>query len=344
MIPILIPSYQPTESLVRLVEELKKVINTLVIVIDDGSDAKYQSLFDQLKTLKIEVIHHGMNLGKGAALKTGIKHIISTYSAVTSIVTCDSDFQHHPDDIKKIFDYAEKNPTHVVLGTRDFSLPHVPFKSRYGNKISSFYFYLTTGKKIPDTQTGLRALPKSTFEIALSLEENRFDYEMKYLMLCAKTSITLTQIPIQTLYENNNASSHFKPVRDAYKIYRQPITFVFVGLSSAVIDIGIFSILMVMINFQLASTIFIATLVARIVSGIYNFLMNKWVSFQSKTKGKREFVSYLLLYVFQLGASASLVYVISFQFEQLTYVKLIVDSILFMLSYYIQKHYIFIKN
>lgn len=344
MIPILIPSYQPTESLVRLVKELKKGMNTPIIVIDDGSDASYQSLFDQLKTLGIEIIHHGMNLGKGAALKTGIKHITSTYKAVTSIVTCDSDFQHHPDDIKKIFEYALTNPTHLVLGIRDFSLLHVPFKSRYGNKISSLYFFLSTGKKLSDTQTGLRALPKSTFELALSLEENRFDYEMKYLMQCAKIGIPFTQIPIQTIYENNNASSHFKPLRDAYKIYRQPIMFACVGITSALIDISIFSLLLLMSTFDIVTSIFLSTLLARVLSGIYNFLMNKWVSFQSKAKGKREFVLYLLLYVFQLGASASLVYVISFQFEQLTYVKLIVDSVLFMLSYYIQKHYIFIKN
>lgn len=338
---ILIPAYEPHERLISLIEEIKSFWHSYIVVVNDGSHSSYNHIFDAIKTNQVHVLTHLKNKGKGAALKTGIKYIRESFIDVDNIITCDADGQHLPSDIEKISNTTKDYPNYLILGTRSKLLDHVPLKSKLGNLFSSFFFFLNTKKRCPDTQTGLRVIPSCLFDDALSIQDNRFDYEMTFLMNVAKSKIPLHYVDIETIYLDQNKSSHFRPIRDSILVYKQPLKFTTIAITSAVIDLGIFTLLIFVFKGSILEIIAYATIIARLISGGYNFLLNRFWSFKSKSHIKKDFMHYGILYVFQLLTSIAFVTILSYIFSTYTFNKLVVDSILFIISYYIQKHWVF---
>lgn len=218
---IVIPALNPTEKLTNLVKEL---LPARIIVVNDGSGPEYASVFDAIRDDCV-VLTHEHNRGKGDALKTGIRHALGVYPNATGIITADADGQHSPKDIRRIAESMSENPESVILGVRDFSQKQTPFKSRLGNRITSLAFRLKTGVNLTDTQTGLRGFPVCRAEIALSAEGSRFEYEMNLLMTLCKSGAELIALPIETIYSDNNRSTHFRAVRDSVRIYLNIIKF-----------------------------------------------------------------------------------------------------------------------
>ena len=341
---IIIPAYLPDQKLNILVDELIALNFHQIVIVDDGSNEDYLPLFNGLEKLGCVILRHPVNKGKGAAIKTGIKYASTHYEFINGFITCDADGQHTSQDIQNVSLGLDLNPESLVLGSRDLKNKLVPFKSRFGNAFSSFYFKASTGMTCLDTQTGLRGIPVSLTEEALRIPENRYDYEMNFLMSVAKAGTTITHIPISTVYINSNSSSHFKPFLDSVRIYKEPIKFGLSSLMSALVDLGLFTILTMILNDNLFRMVLIATLVARLVSGIFNFLINRIWSFRNFSSIKRQFRRYASLYVVQLVLSFTFVYLLSFIPIHLTIIKIIVDSLLFIGSYFIQKHWVFKKH
>ena len=172
----LIPAYEPTESLIDLLKELKKDKFTIVVV-DDGSGKKYKKIFDKAKDYA-EVISYTPNMGKGHALKEGLKLIKDKYSDY-KIVTMDSDGQHTVKDANRLLEQVKPNT--LLLGKRMIE-KNTPLRSRLGNTITRVVNYLASGVKIYDTQTGLRAFDSSIIDYLLNVKGNRFEYEMKFTL------------------------------------------------------------------------------------------------------------------------------------------------------------------
>ena len=146
----LIPSLEPDENLIEIVNKLLKS-DYEVVVVDDGSGSDYKKIFDKCKC---KVISYDVNRGKGYALKTGLKFIKDNYNNAI-VVTMDSDGQHTVEDAEKIIKYAKKHENTLVLGSRKRG-ENTPLRSFFGNTITCFIFDLVTNTKIYDTQTGLR--------------------------------------------------------------------------------------------------------------------------------------------------------------------------------------------
>lgn len=218
---LIIPALKPDERLVQLVKEVRAIApNLQIVVVDDGSGPACGHLFDQLKFMYDCILcRHPENYGKGAAIKTGIGHMKQRCPGCAGYITADADGQHRPVDILNVAKALGRHPGHLILGTRDFSRKQVPFKSRWGNRITSGVFHLTTGTACPDTQTGLRGIPARYAELALDVPGERFEYEMSFLMAAARQSIPFMEVPIGTIYLDGNRSSHFRPVRDSARIY-----------------------------------------------------------------------------------------------------------------------------
>jgi len=191
-------------------------------VVNDGSNSECDYIFEALKEMNCDVLTHSENLGKGAALKTAINYAIFAYPDSYGIVTADADGQHTAQDIFRV---AERLTDNIVIGTRDFHNKKVPFKSKWGNKITTFVFWLKTGVNLCDTQTGLRAIPMRYAPIVLQARGNRFEYEMNMLLLLCKMNIPITAIPIETVYSDNNSATSFRAVRDSVRIYWDIIKF-----------------------------------------------------------------------------------------------------------------------
>ena len=204
----LIPSLEPDQELVNIVNELEKN-DYKVVVVDDGSGPKYKEIFNKCNC---KVISYDVNRGKGYALKTGLKFIKDNYTDAY-IVTMDSDGQHTVEDAERIIKYAKRHKNTLVLGSRKRG-ENTPLRSFLGNTITCFIFDLVTHTKIYDTQTGLRAFSSNLIDYLLEVEGDRFEYEMNVLLNLSRNNIKVHEITIQTIYIDKNSGSHFNAIKD----------------------------------------------------------------------------------------------------------------------------------
>ena len=339
---IIIPAYEPEGKLVDFVVELKEAGYEKIIVVDDGSGVDYHSIFSSVELMDVTVLRHMRNMGKGQALRTAFLYIKKHDQEENAVITADADGQHLIKDIKKVDQALKEHPKDLILGVRDFTGENVPLRSKKGNEITRKYFRLVTGIDCPDTQTGLRGIPNCWLDFALGIEGDRYEYEMNFLMEAAK-KIPFTYIPITTVYENKNECSHFRPVADSFRIYGRPLRFLVSSLISSGVDLSLFYILTVFLVLPVAKQILLATVIARICSGIANFQLNKHFSFRSKGKVQKEGVKYGFLFAGQMMLSAGGVSLLSLLLPKLLS-KIIVDSVLFVFSYIIQKQWVFAKE
>ncbi len=337
---IIIPAYCPDERLIQLVRELKDKAGWPVVVVDDGSGQCYYKIFSAVAQTGAVILTHRENRGKGAAIKTAIHYAKTHYPIAVGWVTADADGQHAVSDIVAVGRALQDNPRDLIMGTRDFSQKQVPFKSRWGNRITAAVFRLTTGTKCSDTQTGLRGIPTVMSDMLLATEGERFELEMNFLMNAAQDGETIRPVAIQTIYEKGNPTSNFNAVGDSLRVFSRIIKFACSSLSCAGIDLLGFTLLSLYCFGTTASGLFISTVAARLVSGSVNFFINqRWVF---KGGGHwEEAAKYLALFLCQMGASGLLVSALSASTGYALAMKILVDSGLFILSYWIQKNFIF---
>ena len=211
---VLIPAYEPDDKLIELVNKLYKEHE--IVLVNDGSSNK--EIFEKLEE-KCTILTHNVNKGKGEALKTGFQYIMSNYNEKDSVITVDADGQHKYEDILNLLNITELNEDALVLGVRTFG-KGTPFRSILGNKITSKIFKHYMNYDLGDTQTGLRSFKVSLTPFLLNIEGSRYEYEMNMLIQCVKKEIPFIQIPITTIYLDNNKNSHYKTIKDSYRIYK----------------------------------------------------------------------------------------------------------------------------
>lgn len=352
---IIIPSLSPDEKLITLLSDLKKAGFEDLLIVNDGSSAEYDSYFETAKTeYGCVVLTHAVNQGKGRALKTAFNYLLNREKPCPCAVTVDSDGQHQIDDIIRVAQTMLLRPNSLTLGCRDFSgkNPNIPARSRFGNRTTSRALRLLSGVKLSDTQTGLRGFSEETMRYFLSTKGERFEYEMNMILDAHEGGIPFVEVPISTIYIEENKTSHFNPLLDSFRIYAVFAKFILSSLASWVVDIGLFAIINAILAlifgeqvFRIGSvsftvSVFAATFGARIVSALVNYTLNRKRVF--KSGGKFTFIRYALLSVCQVALSAALT---SFLHSQLafnaTVLKLLVDIVLFLLSFGIQRNWVF---
>ena len=211
---VIIPAYQPEQALTELVQKLVAE-NLGVLVVDDGSDAAHQPIFDTLSGAT--VIHAPQNEGKGAALKRGFAALQVHFPDCRCFVTADADGQHSITDILRVIDELERG-AEFVLTTRRFKRD-MPARSKFGNDLSRIIYTMLTGHWFADNQSGLRGFTVGQIDWLLKVKGSKYDYEMNMLYYADKQRITVTTLPIEAIYIDDNRSSHFHPVRDTLRIY-----------------------------------------------------------------------------------------------------------------------------
>ncbi len=220
-ITIIIPSLSPDEKLLKLVKELNKLDFKDIIIVNDGSKKEFDKYFEELSLNKTcHILYHKVNKGKGAALKTAYKYIIENRPKTKAVATIDADGQHLPKDVKRCIEYMLTKEGNVVFGVRDFNEDNIPFRSRFGNKVTAFVFRVLCKMKLSDTQTGLRIIPAIYLKDMLKVEGERFEYETNILIYISKNKIPYSEVKIDTVYIENNRTSHFRPIKDSMKIYK----------------------------------------------------------------------------------------------------------------------------
>lgn len=214
-----IPSLNPDDKLIRIVDELRKNFKKIIIV-NDGSESK--KIFKELsKYDECIILTHDVNKGKGEAIKTGLRYYLDNlYSKYIGVITIDSDGQHLPEDAISMCELLAKEDK-FIIGTRLFNTKETPFRNKIGNRITSRVFKWIYKVYLKDTQTGLRAIPNRLIKKVIELPGSRFEYELNQLIKLVKLKEEIVQYDIRTIYlKNSNKKSNFKVFKDSIKIYK----------------------------------------------------------------------------------------------------------------------------
>ena len=320
---VLIPSLEPDQHLVEVVEGCLEEGLRDIVVIDDGSSPACRAIFDRAEALGAVVVRHSVNRGKGAALKTGLRAALERFPRLAGVVTADGDGQHLPADIRRVAETMEAGQHPFVLGIREFSGEDVPWRSRMGNRITAALFHLSTGVRCPDTQTGLRGIPRALFDHVLTLPGDRYEYEINMLTSVARSSYSLEMIPIQTVYEDNNRASHFRPFADSIRIYQRPLKYIVTAVAGCGIDLGLFALLIPRLG------VIAATVLARLVSGGAKAGLRRLWGLGAERRGRKGAAMAAALFLGGMLASALAVNALAAAPLPLLVVKLAVDALLF---------------
>jgi glycosyltransferase involved in cell wall biosynthesis len=338
MLALLIPAHRPGEALVRLVDDLQQrgVFDTIV-VIDDGSGPPFQAVFEKLAGhTGVELLRHVVNLGKGAALKTGLNHVMARHSALRGVVTADADGQHHPDDIVMVAKALAEQPRALIMGARRFG-SSTPLRSRVGNGLTRLFFRLLVGQPLSDTQTGLRGVPLGLVPELLQLPSQRYEFETDMLQVATRMGVSIDEVPIRTIYIEGNRDSHFQPLHDSFRIYFLLFRFALASLASMLVDLAIFGVTLDATASRLA-----AHVAARSVSAPLNFALVSRYVFRSGPHWPVHLARFSV-WVVVLGA-ASIALQTGLQ-EMVSWsptaVKLTVESCLFIVNFLVQRDVVF---
>lgn len=199
-IALVIPAYEPSGRLAALLEELVLGWPGPIVVVDDGSSASCSVVFDRARALGATVLVHGLNRGKGAALKTAFSYLLEQVPTVAGAVTADADGQHLPADIRAVARELGLHQDSLVLGCRRFDGNGVPARSKLGNNFMLGAMRVLCGVDVSDTQTGLRGLPASLMRRMLAVVRDGYEFETEMLVL-ARRAGGIFEVPITTVYE-----------------------------------------------------------------------------------------------------------------------------------------------
>lgn len=212
-----IPTYQNAKTLLKVVADVHRVVDT-VFVVDDGSNDGTAALLGKAtgNERPEKVLTHPKNCGKGAALKTGLTY--ARQQGFRYAVTVDADGQHRADDIPALLKAVEEEPDALAIGSRGLQHENMPAKSTFANRFSNFWFALQTLQRLPDTQSGLRVYPLRRLH-GLRWMSARYEAELTLLVFSAWAGVKLLPVPVSVYYPpRDQRVTHFRPGRDFTRI------------------------------------------------------------------------------------------------------------------------------
>jgi glycosyltransferase involved in cell wall biosynthesis len=212
---VIIPTYNNGRTLSKVLDEVLCYSGAEnIIVVDDGSTDQTAQILASFNG-RLRVLTNERNRGKGYSLRRGFEE--ARRRGFENAITIDSDGQHFPSDIPLLVQAAQANPGALIMGSRNLSQEGVPGRSSFGNKFSSFWFWVHTGHKLPDTQTGFLLYPLEPLR-SIRLVTNKFETEIEVIVKMAWNGVEFAVVPIQVLYDPDERVSHFRPFRDFSRI------------------------------------------------------------------------------------------------------------------------------
>ncbi len=337
----LVPSYEPDFNLLDVAKELLEN-DFNVVVVNDGSGEKYNEVFGKLPK-EVHYLSYETNGGKGYALKYGMKYIKDNFEDCV-VVTMDSDGQHKVKDAIRICEECELQETDsLLLGSRFFD-KKAPFKSRFGNFMARTSFLISTHHKIYDTQTGLRAFKSNSLDMMINIKGDRYEYEMNVLLEAIKREVPIKEVKIETIYINNNASTHYNPFKDTMKIFKEVIKFSLSSLIGFGVDYAAFTLL-TLIPSEWPYWLIMCNIIARVISASVNFTINYKLVFKSKSNVLLAIVKYACLALFILGCGTLFLWLLVDKAGMNKYLaKILVEVTMFIISWLIQRLFVFRKG
>lgn len=335
----LIPAYKPDNKMTDLARALFNQGMTVVIV-NDGSGAPYNAVFERAE-LFAHVVRCTRNGGKGTALKAGLAYIRDHFAPPYTVTTADADGQHTEEDILRVTRKAETRPDTLIIGSRTINRD-MPVRNWLGNFFTKIAFLLATGKHMHDTQTGLRSFSDRLAPFMLAVRGSRYEYETSVLLHWARCNRPIEEVPVQTLYFDGNANSHFHPVRDSLRIYGEILKFSAPMFGCFLLDLLLFCALMALLPWD--NRLIAANCMARIVAaGLYFVLIRRAVAEYPNTK-RLSAVRFLFGEALLLALNTALVWALMMGNLLPFGAKLLANLALFFSFFVLQRKFLFVNK
>lgn len=338
---LIIPAFNPDATLIKLLAEHRALnLAQECIIVNDGSHEASSALFIALEQQGYVVLHHDKNQGKGAALKTAMNYYLAHFSNhYAGVITADADGQHSIHDIVKMSRLFLDDTTQLHLGVRQISKAHIPLRSRVGNVVTKYLFNCLTKSRINDTQTGLRVIPRQLVQSLVLSSRSGYEFEFEMFFIARQLDFKIKQIPIETIYIDNNRSSHFNPLFDSLRIYYVFIRFCCVAMCSFLLDFSLFGFL-----YYFSNQAALSVVGARLISVPFNFFLNKNISFKYKDKLVYSALLYVLLACVIGLSSFQLMSLLHYLGFNIYLSKIMAEFLIFIANFVIQYVFIFAKR
>ena len=274
-ITVLIPAYEPDELLLQVVQGLREK-DFRIVVVDDGSGPDYADIFSRV-TQYAEVLSYPKNRGKGAALKHGMSYIARHEIPCDGFITADADGQHSVTDICRVREQLEKGEG-FVLTCRNLKGKNIPFRSRFGNTLSRVVCAFAGSYYLSDNQSGLRGFSAKHLSWLCKISGDKYDYEMNVLLYATRQELPIRCLSIETIYLNNNQSSHFNPVGDTLRIYKRVAWTARISIAMALLHCMLISIVSLTLGWQYSV---LSVPACALFVTVLGYFFNRWFVFRN---------------------------------------------------------------
>lgn len=349
-VAIVIPCLNPEHTTIEYVASLLNMGFKAVIVVNDGSAPAHDGIFTTLSAFPgCTVLHHQRNRGKGRALKSGFAHVQAAHPNLAGVVVAYADGRYRPEDVLAVAHALVRLSNALILGARNTADRSLSRFTRFGNRLCSTLMRFLYGVKVRDIQTGLRGYPAGLLDRLLTVSGERYEYEINLLLACIKYAVPIQTIAVGSAYYKNSGPWP-RHLRSSFVtlllVIQSFLRFAASSLTASAVDIGLFAVMTKLVmNNSFLYYIEISTIVARCISASLSFTLNRKFVFGGRNAGKKAVGRFVLLALFQMLASATLVGVL-FNLIGIdeVLIKLFVDITLFFVSYQVQHHWIFKKK
>lgn len=210
---VLIPTYNNAQTLADVITAVA-AFTQQIIVVNDGSTDNTEEILRQFPFLK--VLQYMPNRGKGNALRQGFRFALEQHYRYA--ITIDSDGQHYAHDLPVFLDAIEQLPGSMIIGARNMDQAHIPGKSSFGNRFSNFWFWVETGIRLPDTQSGYRLYPLYPMR-NMKFFTRKYEFEIEVPVRIAWKNVPVISVPVSVYYPPaEERITHFRPFRDFTRI------------------------------------------------------------------------------------------------------------------------------
>lgn len=208
---VVIPALNAEGTIAAVVAEAVKHLADVCVVDDGSSDATAENA----RQAGASILTHEVNLGKGAALKTGFAHAASR--GFDAVITLDADGQHLATEIPKFIDALHRTNGDLIIGDRSHLFGGMVRRRRLANRFSSGAISWSSGARVTDTQSGYRLYSMSLIR-SISIRSNGFAAESEIIVRAGRSGKKIVMIPIELAFVDGLSTSHYKPLLDTLRI------------------------------------------------------------------------------------------------------------------------------
>ncbi len=336
----MLPAYRPDRKLVDFVTGLAEIGFRVIVIVDDGSGASYETIFAEVSEIRaVRLLRHAANLGRGAALKSGFNHALCEFPGLRGLLTAHAAGEYRCEDVRKVAARLLEHPDSLILGdgaSKDKTALSTGASSAAGQLMLRWIL----GQKLGDAHTGLRGIPSRLAALLLQLTPAGYDFELDMLVAAKRNSINILEEPAQTVYEARNKPADFNPIRYSMKLPFVLARFAAVSLVTALLDNLTFYI-----AHSHGANLFHAQLAGRSAAIFFNYWMVRRTVFFAQDRHWIAFSKYLSLVLISGGVSyAGIRFLSATTHWPLLLEKICVESLLFLANFAVERDWVFIDS